>query len=85
MKEAGDYSQTDQFWRMKGATNSRPGFADNEEMEWTMGKHSSEETLARWMNQTTMPEDSSIKSLVLDWARGDSSSEIGCVSGNAQF
>lgn len=47
-------------------------------MEWTMGKHESEETLAGWMNQTEMPEHSSITSLLLEWARGDSSSEAGC-------
>ena len=43
-----------------------------------MGKHSSEERLADWMNQTKMPEQSSIKSLILDWTRGDSASEVGC-------
>lgn len=77
-KEAGDYSLTDQFWRMERGDEQPSKAADNEEMEWTMGKHSSEETLAHWVNQTTIPEDSSIKSLILDWAKGDSSSEVGC-------
>jgi hypothetical protein len=47
-------------------------------MESRMGRHSSEETLARWMQETRMPEHSSIQPLILDFARGDSSSEVAC-------
>lgn len=43
-----------------------------------MGKRSSEETLARWMNATRMPEHDSIQPLIVDFARGDSASEVAC-------
>lgn len=43
-----------------------------------MGRLRAEETPAHWMSQTTMPEQGSIRPLILDWAKGNSSSEVGC-------
>lgn len=46
-----------------------------------MSMHISEHTLLGWMRQTKMPEYSSIKPLLLNFAMGgSSSSEIGCLN-----
>jgi len=43
-----------------------------------MSKHLSHSKIDRWMNETAMPEHTSVTPLILDFARGDSSSELGC-------
>lgn len=43
-----------------------------------MSRHSSEETMSRWMSEARMPEYTSIQPLILDFANGDSSSEVAC-------
>ena len=43
-----------------------------------MGRHISEETLARWMSEARMPAHSSIRPLILDFAKGGSLVRVGC-------